>query len=229
MLKGCPWGWARLIDVRDPAQPREVSELKVAPWNHADRCGEVSVPQHQGASFSSHNPTLTPHLGLITWHSAGLRAFDLGDPAEARPAAEFMPEPLPAVVSEDPVLSSYEKTVMWSYPIVKDGLIYVVDLRNGLYVLRYRGPYAPSCAAGRSSRATRTSAGRFPAAGYGYGSRSAAASGPASAGPTPRKCVGALPPQATQAHGSSYSTTGRRCGCPVGSNAAGAPGASGGA
>ena len=28
---------------------------------------------------------------------------------------------------------------MWSYPIVKNGLIYVIDIRNGLYVLRYTG------------------------------------------------------------------------------------------
>jgi hypothetical protein len=29
---------------------------------------------------------------------------------------------------------------MWSYPIIRDGLIYVIDVRNGLYVLRYTGP-----------------------------------------------------------------------------------------
>jgi hypothetical protein len=29
---------------------------------------------------------------------------------------------------------------MWSYPIIKEGLIYVVDIRNGLYVLEYHGP-----------------------------------------------------------------------------------------
>jgi hypothetical protein len=29
-----------------------------------------------------------------------------------------------------------------SFPIVKDGLIYVIDLRNGLYILRYTGPRA---------------------------------------------------------------------------------------
>ncbi len=29
------------------------------------------------------------------------------------------------------------KVVMWSFPIIKDGLIYVVDIRNGLLVLRY--------------------------------------------------------------------------------------------
>ncbi len=32
--------------------------------------------------------------------------------------------------------------MIWSYPIIKDGLIYVVDIRNGLYILRYTGPHA---------------------------------------------------------------------------------------
>jgi len=31
---------------------------------------------------------------------------------------------------------------MWSDPIIKDGVIYVVDLRNGLYVLKYNGRFA---------------------------------------------------------------------------------------
>jgi hypothetical protein len=52
-----------------------------------------------------------------------------------------MPQPLAAVQNEDPALSSgSDKVVMWSYPIVQDGLIYLVDVRNGLYILRYRGP-----------------------------------------------------------------------------------------
>jgi hypothetical protein len=29
----------------------------------------------------------------------------------------------------------------WSYPIVGDGLIYVADIDEGLYVLRYGGPH----------------------------------------------------------------------------------------
>jgi hypothetical protein len=33
------------------------------------------------------------------------------------------------------------KIVMWSYPVIQDGLIYTVDLRNGLYILKYHGPY----------------------------------------------------------------------------------------
>jgi hypothetical protein len=45
------------------------------------------------------------------------------------------------VATEDPALSSGpDHVVMWSYPIIQDGLIYVVDIRNGLYVLEYHGP-----------------------------------------------------------------------------------------
>ena len=44
-------------------------------------------------------------------------------------------------LSSDPDTGRNEKVVMWSYPIIQDGLIYVVDLRNGLYVLKYDGPF----------------------------------------------------------------------------------------
>jgi hypothetical protein len=36
---------------------------------------------------------------------------------------------------------------LWSFPIIRDGLIYVVDIRNGLYVLHYTGPHAGEVAA----------------------------------------------------------------------------------
>ena len=45
-------------------------------------------------------------------------------------------------LSSDPDTGRSEKVVMWSYAIVKDGLIYVVDLRNGLYVLKYTGAFS---------------------------------------------------------------------------------------
>ena len=141
VLKGCPWGWARTIDVSDPAKPREAAEYKVLPWNDAERCSQVTPLQQNGASFSSHNPTVAGRVLLITWHSAGLQAVSLSDPAHPSELAEYRPQPLPAVLEEDPALSAgSEKVVMWSYPIVQNGLIYVVDIRNGLYILRYRGP-----------------------------------------------------------------------------------------
>lgn len=53
---------------------------------------------------------------------------------------KFKPEPLESVATEDPALSmGRDKVVMWSYPIVDDGLSYVADIRNGLYIRRYTG------------------------------------------------------------------------------------------
>ena len=63
-------------------------------------------------------------------------------------------------LSSDPDTGRNEKVVMWSYPIIKDGLIYVIDLRNGLYVLKYKGPFEEEVRRDRSWRATPTRATR---------------------------------------------------------------------
>lgn len=139
---GCPWGWVRLIDIADESAPIVVSEFRVSPYNDPTYCEEVPDDRDSMASFSSHNPTVTEHLALVTWHSAGLQVFSTEDPRHLEQLAEFLPEPLESVATEDPALSSGpDKVVMWSYPIIKDGLIYVVDVRNGLYILDYEGPF----------------------------------------------------------------------------------------
>ena len=51
-------------------------------------------------------------------------------------------------LSSDPDTGRNEKVVMWSYVVVQDGLLYVVDLRNGLYVLKYRGAFEDEVEAG---------------------------------------------------------------------------------
>lgn len=94
-------------------------------------------------SYSSDAATVTPHLALVTWHSAGLQAIDLLVAPHPKQVGAFSPEPLPPVATEDPALSRGPgKVVMWGYPIVDRGLIYVVDIRNGLYIVRYTGPHA---------------------------------------------------------------------------------------
>lgn len=142
---GCPWGWVRIADARDPADISIVSEYRIAE-NDPAYCEELvggSPANTLATSYAAHNPTLTGELAFITWHSGGLQAIDLRDPLAPRPAGMFKPEPLPTVATEDPALSlGMDKVVMWSYPVIVDGLIYVVDLRNGLYVLRYTGPTA---------------------------------------------------------------------------------------
>jgi hypothetical protein len=83
-----------------------------------------------------------PELALITWHSGGLQAIDISNPSHPRQTGWFSPNPLQQVATEDPALSrGPNKVVMWSYPIIKDGLIYVIDIRNGLYILRYTGAH----------------------------------------------------------------------------------------
>ena len=145
---GWPWGWARLWNVAEPTRPHILGEYKIF----------ENTPAFQGTpaddavteatrSYSSHNPTLTRNLALIAWHSGGLQAIDISDPGQPVQAGWFTPTPEAAVATEDPALSAGSdargnKVVMWSYPIIKDGLVYVVDIRNGLYVLRYTGAAA---------------------------------------------------------------------------------------
>lgn len=136
---GCPWGWVHMIDIKDPIKPKLVSEYKLA-QNEESFCTQDAA--HPTTSFAAHNPTLTKNIAFITWHSGGLQAVDISDPAKPTQLADFLATPVIPILQEDPVLSSGgEKVVAWSYPIIKDGLIYFVDVRNGLYVMRYKGAF----------------------------------------------------------------------------------------
>jgi hypothetical protein len=140
---GCPWGWARMIDISDPTRPTVEADYRL-PENDPLTCDDWN-PAH--TSYSAHNPTLTPHIAFTTWHSGGFQAVSIEHPRDPTQLAEFFPQALDEVMLEDPRLSSdpdtgrHEKVVMWSYPIIRKGFIYVIDLRNGLYVLKYKGPF----------------------------------------------------------------------------------------
>ena len=140
---GCPWGWVRTVDISDPENPEVIGEFR-AEENEESYCDTPAGQDPANTrytSFSAHNPTLTNNLAFVTWHSAGFEVLDLTDPADLRRVGKFKPRPLRAVATEDPALSEgLDKVGMWSYPIVSDGLVYVIDVRNGLYVLEYTGP-----------------------------------------------------------------------------------------
>jgi hypothetical protein len=145
---GWPWGWARLINVADPAAPSIVGEYKIFQDTPAFQgSANDDAVTEQFRSYSSHNPTVLPDLAFIDWHSGGLQAIDIANPAAPSQAGWFSPTPLASVANEDPALSqgnntAHNKVVLWSYPIIRKGMIYVVDIRNGLYILRYTGPRA---------------------------------------------------------------------------------------
>ncbi|MBI1730475.1 hypothetical protein HY229_06270 [Candidatus Acetothermia bacterium] len=137
LFDGCPWGWMRLIDIHDPLHPSIVSEFKLA-QNEKESCPSDLGPLQ--TSFTSHNPTATEHLAIVTWHSGGLRIVDTSNAQSPQEVGVFMPAPIAAAALDDPALGGNPVT-MWSYPVIQDGLIYVVDIRNGLYILRYHGPH----------------------------------------------------------------------------------------
>jgi hypothetical protein len=141
---GCPWGWEHLIDISNAARPSIVGEYKIDS-NLKSFCGSAKddALTEQFTSLSSHNLTVLRDLAIVAWHSGGLQVSDISDAAHPVQAGFLSPKPLAAVATEDPALSrGPDKVVFWSYPIIKDGLIYVVDVRNGLFVLRYTGPHA---------------------------------------------------------------------------------------
>jgi hypothetical protein len=145
---GCRWGWARLIDISDPTKPFITGEYTIDEDN-LSFCGSAFDDSVTEAtrSYSSHNPTLTQNLAIIDWHSGGLQIIDTSDPTHPVQAGFFVPDPPASVANEDPALSQgtasrNNKTVFWSYPIIRNGLIYVIDVRNGLYIFRYTGPHA---------------------------------------------------------------------------------------
>jgi hypothetical protein len=137
---GWPWGWTRTINVAQPRRPHIIGEYKL----HQNTAAYTPAPgENEFNSYSSHNPTLTRNIAFDAWHSGGLQAIDIEDPGRPAQAGWFSPVPLSSVATEDPALSAGpNKVVMWSFPIIRNGLIYVIDIRNGLYVLRYTGPRA---------------------------------------------------------------------------------------
>ncbi|HLG62305.1 MAG TPA: hypothetical protein VKY19_10255 [Ktedonosporobacter sp.] len=141
---GCPWGWVHMISLTDPAHPKIVGQYNIA-QDQPSFCSSQAndALTEQFTSYSSHNPTVLPDLAFVSWHSGGLQAIDISNPDRPTQAGWFSPTPLPQVANEDPALGGGpNKVQMWSYPIISNGLIYVVDIRNGLYILRYTGPHA---------------------------------------------------------------------------------------
>jgi len=134
----CPFAGLLIADIADEARPHIVGRFDLPENDPA--CD--SLPQAD-AAFTSHNPlvvaALTGDLVFVTWYGGGLQALDVSDPTLPRRVGLFVPK------GEGAARESYVGTYpaqMWSYPILREGLIYVSDIQSGLYVLQYTGPGA---------------------------------------------------------------------------------------
>ncbi|MDT7548464.1 MAG: hypothetical protein QOE84_858 [Actinomycetota bacterium] len=140
--RSCPFGWLRMADMTNPAAPKLAGEYKIP---------ENDCPKSQAANgtFTAHNQTNFPSVTLLTWYSGGLRAVDTTDPNKPTEAGVFVPKAdngAPDLRDERLFFTGNHNDrrtgALWSYPVIQNGLVYVVDIDLGLYVLRYTGPHA---------------------------------------------------------------------------------------
>jgi hypothetical protein len=144
--RSCPFGWLRLADLSDPTK----LTLKGAYRLPENDCAKA---QAANGTFTAHNQTTFPSVTLLTWYSGGLRAVDTTNPNRPIETGVFVPKATQdAPLERDNRLffagSKVAKRTgaMWSYPVVQNGLVYVVDIDLGLYVLRYTGKHAAEVA-----------------------------------------------------------------------------------
>lgn len=133
----CPWAWGWVIDVTNEASPQVL-----APWMLPEN---LSVNCFEGGpgdpvlmrEFSTHQILQLPNLFFQSWYSAGLRAWDVSNPWLPSEVGVYVPKPeYPNVV--EPFRNSPDVWT-WSYPVLYNGLIHVMDENTGLLVLKYTG------------------------------------------------------------------------------------------
>jgi hypothetical protein len=137
---GCPFGWMRMADLSNPRVPALTGGQFKLPENDCTRAKALN------GTFTSHNQTVFPNVAFLPWYGGGLRAVDISNPKAPVEAGAFVPKPSfePDFRDNRLYFAAADRWVgaMWSYPVVQNGLIYVVDIDLGLYVLRYKGKWA---------------------------------------------------------------------------------------
>ena len=115
---------ARVFDISDDCNPKQIGIL---PEPEGDFC-------QRGGRFGPHNlhenrpeSFISEDILFLTYFSAGLRVYDVHDPAQINEIASFVPDAPPG-----------QKTIQLNDVYVsKDGLIFVSDrLAGGVYILR---------------------------------------------------------------------------------------------
>lgn len=135
----CPWTWGSILDMSDERNLQFVARFMV-PENLAHNCftggpGDPALMRE----FSTHHPLVFANIFFISWYSAGLRAWDISNPALPLEVGVFAPRPVARAVER---FRDSPDVWVWPMPILRDGLLYIADENSGLYVLKYTGPRA---------------------------------------------------------------------------------------
>jgi hypothetical protein len=110
--------------------------------------------------FSPHDGITFRNVAIWTYYGAGLRAIDISNPFMLREAGVFINNPVDQVrwasygdqgsdVPADPSLplrmrgtATAPAVFAFSYALTRNGYVIYADVNSGLYVLKYKGPYA---------------------------------------------------------------------------------------
>jgi len=116
------WGFARIWDVRDPANPVQIGRFATP---------EVSqYPLPQRGWFTIHNPLVRGTRLYASWYTDGIRVIDIADPTKPREIAHFLPPKDPAA----PITMNADPMV-WGV-VEHNGLLLMSDMQSGLWIVQ---------------------------------------------------------------------------------------------
>ncbi|MCA1829975.1 MAG: LVIVD repeat-containing protein [Actinomycetota bacterium] len=169
-IDGCPYGHMRIVTLGSLTEsPHEVGHFGLAE-NDPSHCDtstgmftDITTPSGKivDGTFTMHNQTLLGNFVVTTWYGGGLRVVDVSHPEAPAEVASFVPVPLSTVRYQTDIVGpplrrglgnaplSQWNVESWSYPVIRGGLIYMTDIRSGLYILRpvSGSPFADAVAA----------------------------------------------------------------------------------
>lgn len=136
--EGCPWGWARIIDVEEEEHPRQISTFRLE-VNMRRHCDETTPDE---AMYSSHylgvDDVNDTSMVFFTWYSSGLRAVDIRDPYDPTEIGYYIPGANPDTVLPDRERFG-NRQVPYAYSFVRyrpeSGHIWYNDVFKGFQIV----------------------------------------------------------------------------------------------
>jgi hypothetical protein len=126
------WGYVRVFQETAGSEWTQVGRFTDAP--HA--FGEHPTPV---GSWSVHNTEVRGNRGYSSWYSNGIVAFDLSDPTNPTKVGQFVPKTSARHANSLGV----GPAEVWGVAIdPATGIIYLSDMRTGLWIVRPTGPAA---------------------------------------------------------------------------------------
>jgi hypothetical protein len=150
-----PFGFARIIDIADPANPKLVSQLKLE-VSDPSNCGAVAADTSFSGTFgySSHYCTVDnpadARYAACSYFEAGVRVFDIQNPSRPREIAYYKP---PAVQGARPGSNHFsrqgeKRTTDWASSNIRwlrrgdQTELWFTSQDNGFHIVRFTNQLA---------------------------------------------------------------------------------------